>query len=377
MTQEEQLSFAETVHAASTNGENPMQKLVYRNGEFVYMPTDEQPEEGEVVTVFTEEGFAADGSAFIPSREEIYSRFRGIFEVDTLKDKRVLIIGLGSFGSRIAVALVQEGVGSFCLIDFDMVELHNLSRHIATVHDIGRLKTDVVEEAILGKNPYATVDKCAIDINSNLQLLLEEVQRADIVICATDNNQSRFNIAKALAATGSIGIFGRAFTRAEGGDVLRYHPGGPCYCCLMGKGDGFEEEITNVASARRDGRIAAYVSENDADAMVSVGLSSDIEPICNMMVKLALIELSRNEASGLAALGAELEYDYYLWANRRERHFENWLTFNSGGQPSIMRWYGARIHKNELCPVCGNSIALGDGPDDMVKGLENVNIDLD
>ena len=231
---------------------------------------------------------------YIPSAENIFSRSKGILEVGALVDKRVLIVGLGSFGSQISIELAKAGVGSFALMDFDRVELHNLSRHTATVSDLGRLKTNVIEEAILGKNPYAKVEKFPVDINKDLELMYEEVEKADLVICATDNNTSRFNLSKALVEKGKVGIFGRAITRAEGGDVFRYRPGGPCYCCLIGEGNLQQEEITNVESARRDGRIAAYVSPEDADAMVQVGLSSDIEPICNMMVKLALVELSKD-----------------------------------------------------------------------------------
>lgn len=167
-------------------------------------------------------------SEFIPSREELYSRSKGILEVDILREKRVLIVGLGSFGSHIAVELAKAGVGSFALMDFDRVELHNLARHIATVNDIGRLKTDVVEDAIKGKNPYAAVDKYSIDLNDDLVLLGKEVRKADIVVCATDNNRSRFLLSGILKEEGKVGIFGRAITRAEGGDVFRYRPGGPC-----------------------------------------------------------------------------------------------------------------------------------------------------
>ena len=51
--------------------------------------------------------------------------------------------------------------------------------------------------------------------------------------------------------------FRRAITRAEGGDVFIYRPGGPCYCCLIGNGwyEAAREEITNEQSARRDGVI--------------------------------------------------------------------------------------------------------------------------
>ena len=314
---------------------------------------------------------------FIPSRGNLYSRSRGLLEVDVLKDRRVMIVGLGSFGSQIAVELAKAGVGTFSLVDFDRVELHNLSRHTATVGDLGRLKTDVIEDAILGKNPYAVVEKHPVDINSDLDFLHSEVEKADLVICATDNNTSRFNISAALVAKGRVGIFGRAITRAEGGDVFRYRPGGPCYCCLVGRGDLQEEEISDVASARRDGRIAAYVSPEDAEAMVQVGLSSDIEPICNMMVKLALVELSRGTESGITCLEREFTYDYYMWANRRERHYANWKPFpGAGAFPTVMRWYGARIEKEAGCPVCGEHVALETGDAIDASSLEGIQIDL-
>lgn len=311
----------------------------------------------------------------VPSENNLFSRSKGILEVDILRDKRILVIGLGSFGSQISIELAKAGVGHFALMDFDRVELHNLSRHTATVHDLGRLKTNVIEEAILGKNPYAKVDKFPVNINENLPLLYEEVENADLVICATDNNTSRFNISGALVEKGKVGIFGRAITRAEGGDVFRYRPGGPCYCCIVGAGNLQEEEISDVASARRDGRIAAYVSAEDAEAMVQVGLSSDIEPICNMMVKLALVELSRGRESGISSLEAELTYDCYLWANRRDRHYSNWKPFPAAGpMPSILRWYGVKVNKDEHCAICSNNIVLDDGEDEINAMAKNFDL---
>ena len=312
----------------------------------------------------------------IPSREELYSRNKGILEVDILKEKRVLIVGLGSFGSQIAVELAKAGVGSFALMDFDRVELHNLARHIATVNDIGRLKTDVVEDAVKGKNPYAQVDKRPIDLNDNIVLLSEEVRKADIVVCATDNNRSRFALSKVLKDEGKTGIFGRAITRAEGGDVFRYRPGGPCYSCLIGKGLTNEEEISDLQAARREGRIPAYVSQEDAEAMVQVGLSSDILPICNLMVKLVLVELSKGKDSGISSLEEELPYDYYIWANRRDRHYANWKPFSEAGQgPTILKWYGVRIERNPGCPLCGETINLDSG-EGMIEGLEGIEPEL-
>lgn len=311
---------------------------------------------------------------YIPSKDDLYSRSKGILEVNVLESKRVMIVGLGSFGSQIAIELAKAGVGNFSLFDFDRVELHNLARHTCTIKDLGRLKTDAIYDAIVGKNPYAHVEKFPIDINKDLQLLNDEVANADIVICATDNNASRFNISEALVKQQKVGIFGRAVTRAEGGDVFRYTPGGPCYCCLIGADwyDTTSEEITNPE------QLPSYTSPEDVEAMVQVGLSSDIDPICNLMVKLSLMELSRGKESGISCLEDELVYDYYIWANRRERRHANWAPLpNAGNRPTILRWYGAKIKKVDNCPLCSKHIALDEGDEDEMllnqfSGLDNV-----
>ncbi|MCM1110979.1 MAG: ThiF family adenylyltransferase [Clostridium sp.] len=296
----------------------------------------------------------------IPPKEDLYRRAKGLLEVGTLADRRVLIIGLGSGGAPIAVDLAKAGVGHFVLADFDRVELHNLSRHICDVNDLGRLKTDAVADAILGKNPYAEVVRLPIDINDDLDLLDREIAAADVVMVCTDNNTSRYRVSELLVKNRTVGIFGRAVTRAEGGDVFIYRPGQACYFCLLGT-DWFnpeDEEITNYESAKRSGQIPAYVSEADAEAFVQVGLSSDIEPITNMMVKLALVELSRGTDSGINVLEEELTQNYYMWANRRERQYKLWGSFtNRNRMPTIMKWYGVDIARNCNCTLCNNAEA--------------------
>ena len=329
------------------------------------------------VQVFTGNGDACDAN-FIPSQSEMYTRAKGILEVDVLKDKRVMIIGLGSFGSQIAIELAKAGVGEFALFDFDRVELHNLARHTCTIKDLGRLKTDAIKEAILGKNKLAKVDLFPIDINDNVVLMDDEMAKADLIICATDNNKSRFTLTNSLLKHNKVCLFGRAITRAEGGDVFRHRPGGPCYNCLVGSAAhaSASEEITNRS------QLPAYVSEAEANAVIQVGLSSDIEPICNLMVKLALVELGRGKKSGIEALENELTYDYYMWANRRERRHQAWAPFNNAVQkPTILRWYGARINKDCNCPTCSTSAILDTGEDlnidELLDNTDLQDIELD
>lgn len=310
---------------------------------------------------------------FIPGREDLYSRSKGLLEVDVLSKKHVAIVGLGSFGSQIAIELAKAGVGEFSLFDFDRVELHNLGRHSCTLKDLGRLKTDAIEEAILGKNPYASVHKYAMNIASERMTFDKIVSDVDLLICATDNNESRFVISTSLHEHHKVGIFGRAITRAAGGDVFRYKPGGPCYGCLVGSHiiNAIDEEISSEEAGRRSGAIPAYASQADVNAMVQVGLSVEIEPICNLMLKLALLELSKGQNSGLTSLEDDLKYDAYIWANRRDNNFKNWHPFyKSGSKQTILKWYGITIPKDEHCPICSNDLELdlGDEYDILPHG---------
>ena len=312
----------------------------------------------------------------VPAKADLYSRSKGILEIGILENKHVAIIGLGSFGSQIAIELSKAGVGEYSLFDFDRVELHNLARHTCTIKDLGRLKTDAIEEAVLGKNPYAIVHKYPIDITKNLELLDSLLPSIDIVLCATDNNKSRIELSEGLHKHQKIGIFGRAITRAEGGDVFRYHPGGPCYCCMIGKIGTVDEEITGLESGLNNGQIPQYA--DNPEALVQVGLSSDIEPICNMMIKLTLVELSRGKQSGIQSLEEELVYDYYIWVNRRDNKYSNWHAMpKAGAMPTIMRWYGAHIQKLDNCALCStlsDDIELDEGDADemLLQNITNV-----
>lgn len=329
--------------------------------------------EGDLQVNHVSLGLLEENVNVVPAKADLYSRSKGILEIGILEKKHVAIIGLGSFGSQIAIELSKAGVGEFSLFDFDRVELHNLARHICTTKDLGRLKTDAIEEAVLGKNPYAIVHKYPIDITKNIELLDSLLPSIDIVLCATDNNKSRIELSELLHKHQKIGIFGRAITRAEGGDVFRYRPGGPCYCCMIGKIGTVDEEITGLESGLNNGQIPQYA--DNPEAMVQVGLSSDIEPICNMMIKLTLVELSRGKQSGIQSLEDELVYDYYIWVNRRDNKYSNWHAMpKAGAMPTIMRWYGAYILKLDNCTLCSTSsddIELDEGEDDE-KLLQNI-----
>ncbi|MDQ6628766.1 MAG: ThiF family adenylyltransferase [Pseudomonadota bacterium] len=75
-------------------------------------------------------------------------------EQQMLRGKRIAIAGLGGVGGAHLLTLTRLGIGKFNLADFDHFELHNFNRQVgATVHSIGRAKTEVMSEMALAINP--------------------------------------------------------------------------------------------------------------------------------------------------------------------------------------------------------------------------------
>ena len=76
-----------------------------------------------------------------------------------LNHSKVMIFGVGGVGGYVVEALARSGVGSFVLIDNDVVEESNINRQIiATYKTIGQAKVDVMKERILSINPDAKVE---------------------------------------------------------------------------------------------------------------------------------------------------------------------------------------------------------------------------
>ena len=83
--------------------------------------------------------------------------------IDRLKASTVAIFGIGGVGGYVTEALARSGVGSFVLVDNDVVSITNLNRQIIALHStVGKSKVEVMAERIRDINPDAkvTVKQC-------------------------------------------------------------------------------------------------------------------------------------------------------------------------------------------------------------------------
>lgn len=114
---------------------------------------------------------------------------------EKLKNAKVAVVGLGGVGGIAAVALARSGVGHLVICDYDVVDITNINRQIiANTKNIGRYKTDVLEEMIKDINPECQVTKITEKVSD--KLFLENV---DFVIDAIDDIPSKkYLISKCL-----------------------------------------------------------------------------------------------------------------------------------------------------------------------------------
>ena len=263
---------------------------------------------------------------------------------------------MGSFGSQLAVELAKAGVLHFTLIDNDRLESENIIRHACGQRDLGRFKTKAVKDVLSDKNARVNVETFQGTLEQYMELDEDGLSNFDLILGCTDNNSSRFLLSHFALANNIPLLIGKAFSAAEGGDIfVQKSQNEACYACHL---DFSNPEIHQEISSesQRQQQVPAYGITATMPATIQIGLSSDLSPIINQMVKLALLQLTQYDSATYPMLKNELSHNYFIWANRREDYFANWQPFhNSGNQPTILRWYGAKIPKNKDC-VCNSCL---------------------
>jgi molybdopterin/thiamine biosynthesis adenylyltransferase len=155
-------------------------------------------------------------------------RLLGVETLNFLKTRKVAVIGLGSGGGFVAMGLAMSGVSNFVLIDEDVIEAHNVVRHVASYHDIGRPKVEVVSELIQKQNLDATVKA----IRGRIEQHQDAIDGVDLVVCAVDGEGAKFLINDLCLKKNLKAIYAGVYEHGEGGDVTVIKPyNGPCYAC--------------------------------------------------------------------------------------------------------------------------------------------------
>lgn len=112
-------------------------------------------------------------------------------EQDSLKELKILVVGLGGLGGIVSEGLARIGLYNIGICDFDLVDETNLNRQLLSYEDnIGQPKLEQCINNLLRINKDINItsyDK----LSTTNEKLLNDLTKYDIVIDCLDNYESR------------------------------------------------------------------------------------------------------------------------------------------------------------------------------------------
>lgn len=127
---------------------------------------------------------------------KLFDRLQLLIDIDKIKDKNVLIIGLGGVGGHAFEALVRSGIENIIIIDNDKIDITNLNRQVlAYQNTVGEDKIKVAEKLAYNINPNINIKAYKIFLDKeNIDEIFQN--KIDFVIDAIDTITSKKLIIK-------------------------------------------------------------------------------------------------------------------------------------------------------------------------------------
>jgi adenylyltransferase/sulfurtransferase len=145
----------------------------------------------------------------------------GLKGQEKFKNAKVLVIGAGGLGCPVLQYLSAAGIGTIGIVDFDIIELHNLHRQILyTAADIGKSKAMIAAEKLKQQNPHITIHEHNVLLNEENATAL--IQQYDIVMDGSDNFETRYLVNDTCVLLNKPLVYGSIFKFEGQAAVFNY-----------------------------------------------------------------------------------------------------------------------------------------------------------
>lgn len=156
------------------------------------------------------------------------------FKKEKVKNARVLVAGAGALGNEVVKDLALFGVGHIYVVDFDQIEISNLTRSVLFREEDAfqhRYKAEVVAQRAREINPQIEVTPIVGNLFSEVGLGL--YRSVDVVIGCLDSRLARYQLNRLSLRAGKSWIDGSIENLT--GTVRVYTPGMSCYECGLSR----------------------------------------------------------------------------------------------------------------------------------------------
>lgn len=132
-------------------------------------------------------------------KNNIYTRTElliGQDSLNTLKNSKVIVFGIGGVGSFTVESLCRCGIGEISLVDFDTIDITNINRQIhAFICNVGKYKVDEMKKRIELINPDIKVNIFKVKLEKD-NIDSFNLKYYDYVVDAIDTITSKIYLIK-------------------------------------------------------------------------------------------------------------------------------------------------------------------------------------
>lgn len=205
------------------------------------------------------------------------------FKKDKVKNARVLVAGAGALGNEVVKNLALFGVGHIYVVDFDHIELSNLTRSVLFREDDAyshAYKAEVVAKRAMEINPQIKVTPIVGNLFSEVGFGIYRM--VDVVIGCLDSRIARYQLNRLCMRAGKTWIDGSIENLT--GALRVFTPGISCYEC------GLSREEFNIIMLRT-GCADVVRSQSSAGRVATTPISASIIGAMQVQEAMKVIHL--------------------------------------------------------------------------------------
>ena len=258
------------------------------------------------------------------------------FKKDKVKNARVLVAGAGALGNEVVKDLALFGVGHIYVVDFDQIEISNLTRSVLFREEDAfnhSFKAEIVAKRAKEINPQIEVTPIVGNLYSEVGFGL--YRAVDVVIGCLDSRLARYLLNRLCMRAGKTWIDGSIENLT--GAVKVYTPGINCYECGLSR-----EEFNHIML--RTGCADVVRAQTSAGRVATTPISASIIGAMQVQEAMKIIHLESDNTTHFKTLqGKMLHYEgmtnskkifkYTSWKNNCTAH-ERWNNIIEGTELS-------------------------------------------
>lgn len=220
------------------------------------------------------------------------------FKKEKVKNARVLVAGAGALGNEVVKDLALFGVGHIYIVDFDQIEISNLTRSVLFREEDAfnhSYKAEVVAKRAMEINPQIKATPIVGNLFSEVGFGL--YRSVDVVIGCLDSRIARYLLNRLCMRAGKTWIDGSIENLT--GVVKVYTPGLSCYECGLSR-----EEFNNIML--RTGCADVVRTQGSAGRVATTPISASIVGAVQVQEAMKIIHLDTDAKSQFKTLQGKM-----------------------------------------------------------------------